>query len=186
MKADLIPIACSAAMAIMVGAAASHFATVRQMVDLAQLEASPLAPLSSPSSEPAESGELLDLIAHLQEQNHLLRANIRSASQGTPHADAETAPLLTTADASPRDLQRLLSEIIAQNRELQTKLAETNRDVMALEFRVDSHSEQFRPLNLEYGTDYPVASPITSPDVLDDMRNDIGVLPPLDESDYTQ
>lgn len=33
-----------------------------------------------------------------------------------------------------------------QNRDLVDQMAETNRDVMKLEFRVDTHSESFRPM----------------------------------------
>jgi hypothetical protein len=49
-------------------------------------------------------------------------------------------------------------------------LAETNRDLMKLEFRVDTHSESFRPL--------PVTEdqPFTNLD-----GDDIGVLPPRAE-----
>ena len=56
-----------------------------------------------------------------------------------------------------------------QNRDLLDQLAETNRDLMKLQFRVDTHSESFRPL--------PVSEdrPFTS---LDDT---IGVLPPRAE-----
>lgn len=35
-----------------------------------------------------------------------------------------------------------------QNRDLLDQVAETNRDVMKLEFRVDTHSESFRPMPL--------------------------------------
>lgn len=56
-----------------------------------------------------------------------------------------------------------------QNRDLLDQLAETNRDLMKLQFRVDTHSESFRPL--------PVSEdrPFTS---LDD---ELGVLPPRAE-----
>ena len=33
-----------------------------------------------------------------------------------------------------------------QNQDLLDQMAETNRDVMKLEFRVDTHSESFRPM----------------------------------------
>lgn len=41
-----------------------------------------------------------------------------------------------------------MNRVEAQNRDLLDQLAETNRDMMKLEFRVDSHSESFRPLPL--------------------------------------
>ena len=56
-----------------------------------------------------------------------------------------------------------------QNRDLLDQLAETNRDLMKLEFRVDTHSESFRPM--------PVSEdrPFTSVD------DEPGVLPPRAE-----
>jgi hypothetical protein len=54
-------------------------------------------------------------------------------------------------------------------------MAETNRDLMKLEFRVDTHSESFRPLQVNEepietsfeaapGVLPPKASPVTFPD----------------------
>jgi hypothetical protein len=47
-----------------------------------------------------------------------------------------------------------------QNRDLLDQLAETNRDVMKLEFRVDTHSESFRPMPVseEQATTYDSGS----------------------------
>jgi hypothetical protein len=56
-----------------------------------------------------------------------------------------------------------------QNRDLIDQLAETNRDLMKLEFRVDTHSASFRPLPVNH------EQPYTSLDA------DIGVLPPREE-----
>lgn len=118
----------------------------------------------------------MELIARLQKQNAYMRESLAAQQPKSPQ-DAEATA------ASSGKLEQLLAEVIQQNRDLQTKLAETNRDVMALEFRVDSHSEEFRPLNVaDPGTysveSYPVdGSPVPG---IDDLRDDIGVLPPLD------
>jgi hypothetical protein len=41
---------------------------------------------------------------------------------------------------------RQIENLQNQNRDLLDQLAETNRELMKLEFRVDTHSSQFRPL----------------------------------------
>ena len=39
-----------------------------------------------------------------------------------------------------------MKQIKRENTTLRDQMAETNRDLMKLEFRVDTHSESFRPL----------------------------------------
>jgi hypothetical protein len=56
-----------------------------------------------------------------------------------------------------------------QNRDLLDQLAETNRDLMKLEFRVDTHSESFRPL------------PVTEDQPFTSLEEEAGVLPPRAE-----
>ena len=53
-----------------------------------------------------------------------------------------------------------------QNRDLLDQMAETNRDVMKLEFRVDTHSESFRPM------------PVSEEQPKMSVDNGSGVLPP--------
>jgi hypothetical protein len=53
-----------------------------------------------------------------------------------------------------------------QNRDLIDQLAETNRELMKLEFRVDTHSSQFRPL------------PVTEERQDASVDESYGVLPP--------
>lgn len=59
-----------------------------------------------------------------------------------------------------------------QNRDLLDQLAETNRDLMKLEFRVDTHSESFRPL--------PTSE--QRPDTSLEYELESGVLPPRAEA----
>jgi predicted RNase H-like nuclease (RuvC/YqgF family) len=47
-----------------------------------------------------------------------------------------------------RDLVAEIRSLRQENHDLKDQIGETNRDLMKLEFRVDTHSESFRPLNL--------------------------------------
>ncbi|MEI8039239.1 MAG: hypothetical protein WCJ14_12690, partial [Verrucomicrobiota bacterium] len=57
-----------------------------------------------------------------------------------------------------------MDSLQTQNRDLLDQLAETNRDLMKLEFRVDTHSESFRPMPVS--DDRPFTSNDSSPGVL--------------------
>jgi septal ring factor EnvC (AmiA/AmiB activator) len=78
------------------------------------------------------------------------------------------APAPAVDDSQREFFKSLLDELKAvrkQNQELHDQVAETNRDLMELQFRVDTHSESFRPLKVtsEAGT----------------LQNELsGVLPP--------
>jgi len=65
-----------------------------------------------------------------------------------------------------------MASVENQNRDLLDQLAETNRDLMKLEFRIDTHSESFRPLPLD------VSSPFSKVD------ENTGVLPPRADPVY--
>ncbi len=88
-------------------------------------------------------------------------AAIPPASKPVEIPSPEPAPPATLAartvkpaSASDETMQKKFYEsLIAkmeaiqnQNRDLLDQVAETNRDVMKLEFRVDTHSESFRPM----------------------------------------
>jgi len=63
--------------------------------------------------------------------------------------DAKAAPDAPASPAKQEFYEALLTRmetLQSQNRDLLDQLAETNRDLMKLEFRVDTHSESFRPL----------------------------------------
>ena len=67
----------------------------------------------------------------------------------TPPVLARTTP--TTNPASEKFFETLVSELKTlkqQNQELKDQVAETNRDMMEVQFRLDSHSESFRPLKV--------------------------------------
>lgn len=45
-----------------------------------------------------------------------------------------------------RELKDVNQDLRGQNNQLQEQLKDTNRDLMELQFRVDTHSQEFRPL----------------------------------------
>ncbi|MCH7227159.1 hypothetical protein [Haloferula sp. A504] len=160
MKPATLPILCGAALAIMAGAAGSHFASVKQLVALAEASSLSIAPVPT-SPVPDEALDTRSMIAELRRQNEAMEDHL-SGRRDQPLAES------TQADSS--DLHKVLAELVAINRELRSQIAETNRDLMELRFQVDTHSEQFRPLNT-------VAEPVEE---LDPYDPSIGILPPLD------
>ncbi len=93
-------------------------------------------------------------------------------------------PVIDRIPAPPRSMRGFrrskllgvsLEELVTQNRYLLNQVSETNRDLMTLQFQVDSHSTQFRPLNL-------AENPSDSKNLIaEPFENDyIGVLPPND------
>ena len=98
-------------------------------------------------------------------------------AEAKPQAPAKEEVAQKVAPTAPDPHQKQFFETLVsrmeslqnQNRDLLDQLAETNRDLMKLQFRVDTHSESFRPL--------PVSEdkPFTS------LEEEIGVLPPRAE-----
>ncbi len=81
----------------------------------------------------------------------------------------------TNVDSSQKEFYEALitkmQSLQNQNRDLLDQIAETNRDLMKLEFRVDTHSESFRPL--------PTSE--ERPDTSLESELESGVLPPRAE-----
>lgn len=156
MRTQLPPLICGIAVAAMSAAGISHWWSVRQFVSALGSELTvPQPPRSTPPvADPEVTAE--------------------NTPSRTP-AKEVPARKLPPAEIDPHQKQffeSLVSRMESlqnQNRDLLDQLAETNRDLMKLQFRVDTHSESFRPL--------PVSEdrPFTS---LDDA---IGVLPPRAE-----
>jgi hypothetical protein len=142
MKPSTVPIFCGFALTAMSTAVLSHWWSLRQFIAITHTA----APIS------ARSAPLL------------------AQAPAPPAVPPAAAP---ATNKSQKDFYESLiakmNGLQSQNRDLLDQLAETNRDIMKLEFRVDTHSESFRPL--------PVTedSPFTS---LDDKS---GVLPPRAE-----
>lgn len=156
MKTSTLPTICGVTLASMIAAGTSHWWTVRQtMVAMnGQFPAQhsiqrPASPRTTP--QPATLANAAD------------------------HRPASTPPAaIPAAESHQKDFYEALiskmASVETQNRDLLDQLAETNRDLMKLEFRVDTHSESFRPLPV--GEDQPFSS-------LDDEG--LGVLPPRAE-----
>lgn len=132
MKAYAIPASCCLILTAALSAGLSHWWSVRHFTGLLQqgLPVAP-APAAPPDQPRARSGAVL--ASHTaQPANHPSQAVANSQGQN----DFFEA------------LVEKMNRVEAQNRDLLDQLAETNRDMMKLEFRVDSHSESFRPLPL--------------------------------------
>jgi hypothetical protein len=161
MKPSLVPIACGTALALMAGAAASHWHSVREMQALAALLPADLAPAklrvpAVPDDQLAKEAE--SFIAEAR------RTDEKPATAAAPKATA------SGEDPTGQRIEKLLSLLentVEENRELRDRIGETSRDLLELRFQVDSYDGQFRPLKVE-----------EEPTLYDD--GSAGVLPPLE------
>jgi len=139
-----LPILCGAAVACMSAAGLSHWWSVRQFIAVVDsglpIAISKPSPISSPAPPSVAMAE--------------------SPRSDSPPAQKEFYEALLT------EMKKLRTE----NRDLLDQMAETNRDVMKLEFRVDTHSESFRPL------------PVSEERFDTTFDDSEGVLPPRAES----
>lgn len=165
MKPAIIPIFCSVVLVSLAAAGASHWWSVRQLVagsaSPARENAAPAPPAPQPVAAPAVKpvGE------------------VTMAPQAAP---ARVEPPPTTSEIALQKMlelnQKTLEEVkrlSKENKDLKDQMAETNRDLINLQFRVDTHSESFRPL--------PTAE--TRQDATMDVNrlDSNGVLPVLEE-----
>lgn len=141
------PLICGAMLLAMVSAGMAHYWSVKEFV--AHYPTAPAARvLSAPVGDPAPDQKF----------------------QTTPLAD-----LSNPKESGPREefYQELLSEVRAlrnENRNLKNiedQIAETNRDIMKMGFRLDGYSESFRPMPVQDRRDETTS--------FDDLP---GVLPP--------
>ena len=154
MKTSTIPVICSCALTAMATAGLSHWWSVRQFI--AAMDAGlPIATLPRQTLHPAPALPVAPP----------LKVPAALATNPSPQAPAPGTAQKAFYEALIAKMERLQN----QNRDLLDQLAETNRDLMKLEFRVDTHSESFRPM--------PVSEdrPYTSVD------DEPGVLPPRAE-----
>ena len=156
MNPSTIPATCSLALTAVVAAGISHWWSVRQFTGLLEqgLPAAP-APAILPESDPA-----------------LLAAKPRP-NQAQPQTAAASGG--KGQNAFFEALVEKMNRVEAQNRDLLDQLAETNRDMMRMQFRLDTHSESFRPLPLVEDKPFSSVSPGISVD------GNPGVLPPRAE-----
>ncbi len=121
---------CGISLAAMSAAGVSHWWSVKSFasaVDAGLPVTAPAKPAVRPAETPEPKAEAPILAAH------------------TPKATPAT-PDEATQRKFYESLIAKMESIQNQNRDLLDQVAETNRDVMKLEFRVDTHSESFRPL----------------------------------------
>lgn len=149
MKPATVPILCGAALAAMSTAGACHWWSVREFVAAvhAGLPVIPATPPAIPFADPALSKPVAP--------------RVLAQSIKTP----EPAP---TTDATQKKFyEALISKMESlqnQNRDLLNQLAETNRDMMNLNFRVDTFSDSFRPMPVS--EDRPDTSSEDGPGIL--------------------
>jgi len=154
MKSPILPLICGVAVAAMSAAVLSHWWSLRQFITAMDADAPlphALRLANSESSPPA----------------------IRSEATAAPSAPQNPATAALAHDPGQKQFYETLvtrmESLQNQNRDLLDQLAETNRDLMKLEFRVDTHSESFRPL------------PVSGDQPFTNMDDDLGVLPPRAE-----
>jgi hypothetical protein len=123
MKGIFIPFTCAVALATMAGAGVQHWLLVRDQVQSPPQALAPLPALSEPA--PA-----------------IAPAPLAQAAA----VDPELVARLERVIAGQEKIMERFAQLDRQNIDLRDQVAETNRDVMELQFRVDSHSESFRPL----------------------------------------
>jgi cytochrome c-type biogenesis protein CcmH/NrfF len=126
MKPLIVPLICGTVLAAMSAAGVSHWWSVSQFI--AAIKASP--PVSAPHNPkfPAATTPVLTL---------------------APPAPAASPAGLAIDPAQRQFFEALIAKMEKlqnQNRDLLDQVAETNRDMMKLEFRVDTHSASFRPM----------------------------------------
>lgn len=127
MKSSAIPIICGTLLAAMSAASISHWWSVEQFVSSVQAGL-PVLPVEK-SVEPPKAKAADPVLA-----------------QTPKTAPAPPVEPDTTQKNFYEALVKKMENLQNQNRDLLDQVAETNRDVMKLEFRVDTHSESFRPM----------------------------------------
>lgn len=153
MKSSTLPMICGLALAAMSAAGLSHWWSVKSFVsavDAGLTISSPAALASNQPQVPPPLPAPPNLIAEAPK-------NAPSALAG----DEAQKVLIQTLN----NINKKFESLQNQNRDLLDQVAETNRDVMKLEFRVDTHSESFRPmpLNEEQATSYDDGSGVLPP-----------------------
>lgn len=164
MNHSSIHLVCGVWLAVITAAGVSHFASVQQFVTA----------LDQKAGSSLLSAEVAPTALAIHAPTESAQAIASTAPPANPHPSAakrsEDPP--ASIDSQRKFFEELLGEVRNlrhENRNLLDQLGETNRDLMKLEFRVDTHSESFRPL------------PIIEDRADTSFEDGFGVLPPLDE-----
>ena len=148
-------VASGAALSLMGGAVTVHYVHVQEV--------------SSAFGEEAQGHDGLELVSLESERE------ISSNASSAPMQVAVAKPQPSEKEVTLELLQSMVDQIESLSREnnalreehsvLAEQVAEANRDLSQLQFRVDTHSESFRPLRVsdstlrEYRSDHPVLPP---------------------------
>ena len=123
------PIICGTLLAAMMAAGFSHYWSVREFVaNYPTMPAVRLLPDSSPAQQLAPTRDY--------------KPSILPAPLAATSSQGESTAMRGMFQEMLDELRRIKEERNA----LMDQLGETNRDVMRLQFQVDSHSRSFRPL----------------------------------------
>ncbi len=164
MKSTSVPIICGISLAIMIVAGFSEWSYVRYYVAMTQAG----FPVSPSRGIPVGSVHSPEIKPPVSEDS------VQAGSQKTQLTGDVVDP---SQKLFYEGLIQEMRTLQNQNRDLRDQMAETNRDIMSLGFRVDTHSTQFRPL--------PVTEELRSLKFGDEagngMGNNDGVLPPRAE-----
>ena len=153
MKTSTIPVICSVALTATLAAGVSHWWSVRQFVTAFH---DGLPASATPHSTPAATKPQPQALA-------------KSATSPDPKGTVSTPAPDPNQQEFYNALIAKIKSVENQNRDLLDQMAETNRDLMQIQFRVDTHSESFRPLPV--GEEQPFTS----------IDDGMGVLPPRAE-----
>lgn len=160
MNASIIPTACSLSLTAVLAAGISHWWSVHQFTNLIEsgVPVNSIA-TNSPDADPQTNRSALAAKPSRK----------KSAIQNYAVSSSEEQKEFFSA------LVEKMNRVESQNRDLLDQIAETNRDMMKMQFRLDTHSESFRPL--------PVSEerPFSSIDSGSGIDNNLGVLPPRAE-----
>jgi TolA-binding protein len=150
MKPNIIPATCGIALALMCAAVATHWMSVRQLVALAGTTRTLNIP--APQSAPTALAHA-DPVAKPKPISPPPAAIARRESPPSPEQDKIDK------------LVSLVENLAHQNQDLREQMGETNRDLMDLQFRVDTQSESFRPLRTtqDPGTAYDQSPGVLPP-----------------------
>ena len=136
MKSSTIPVICGISLAAASAAGISHWWSVRQFV--AAVDAGiPVRIQSGPSM--ATPANLQPAPSKAVPAQAPVMASAKAPVSRPPTLDTHEKAFFEALTSKIENLEN-------RNRDLLDQVAETNRDLMKLEFRVDTHSEQFRPL----------------------------------------
>lgn len=129
---------CGLALAAMSAAGFSHWWSVRSFASAVEKGMVLSSPITPAIAEPQKQAPALPPAAPV-----LVAEAPKSAPPLLASEEAQRV-LIDTLNTINKRFEALQN----QNRNLLDQMAETNRDVMNLGFRVDTHSESFRPMPL--------------------------------------